>query len=77
MEDGDAISLSPELETVERKLNYAKQTLKTQADEARKTERQKNELVVYLAHDIKTPDLRNRIFKSFWMKILTCPMIRK
>lgn len=29
--------------------------LKTQADEARKTERQKNELVVYLAHDIKTP----------------------
>lgn len=55
MEDGDAISLSPELETVEHKLNYAKQTLKTQADEARKTERQKNELVVYLAHDIKTP----------------------
>ena len=55
MEDGDAISLSPELKTVEHKLNYAKQTLKTQADEARKTERQKNELVVYLAHDIKTP----------------------
>lgn len=55
MEEGSNISLSPELETVERKLNHAKQTLKTQADEARKNEQQKNELVVYLAHDIKTP----------------------
>lgn len=55
MEEGGRISLSPELETVERKLNHAKQTLKTQADEARKNEQQKNELVVYLAHDIKTP----------------------
>lgn len=55
MEDGGVISLSPELETVEHKLNYAKQTLKMQADEAGRIERQKNELVVYLAHDIKTP----------------------
>lgn len=55
MEEGSSISLSPELETVERKLNHAKQTLKTQADEARKNEQQKNDLVVYLAHDIKTP----------------------
>lgn len=55
MEEESSISLSPELETVERKLNHAKQTLKTQADEARKNEQQKNDLVVYLAHDIKTP----------------------
>lgn len=55
MEEESSISLSPELETVERKLNHAKQTLKTQAAEARKNEQQKNDLVVYLAHDIKTP----------------------
>lgn len=55
MEDGGRISLSPELETVERKLNYAKQTLKTRAEDAGRMERQKNDLVVYLAHDIKTP----------------------
>ena len=55
MEDGGRISLSPELETVECKLNYAKQTLKARADEAKKMEQQKNDLVVYLAHDIKTP----------------------
>lgn len=35
MEDGGRISLSPELETVECKLNYAKQTLKARADEAK------------------------------------------
>ena len=55
MEEGGLISLSPELETVEHKLIYVKNTLEMRANEARKAEQQKNDLVVYLAHDIKTP----------------------
>lgn len=55
LEDGEFISLSPELETVEHKLDYVRQTLETRAKETRRTEQQKNDLVVYLAHDIKTP----------------------
>lgn len=55
MEDGGLISLSPELETVEHKLIYVKQALQKREEEARKAEQQKNDLVVYLAHDIKTP----------------------
>lgn len=55
MEDDGIISLSPELETVERKLVYVKQALETRANEAGRAEQQKNDLVVYLAHDIKTP----------------------
>ncbi|WP_321012153.1 sensor histidine kinase [Eisenbergiella sp.] len=55
MEDGGVISLSPELETVEHKLIYVKQTLEAREVEIRRAEQQKNDLVVYLAHDIKTP----------------------
>lgn len=55
MEDDGLISLSPELETVEHKLVYVKQALETRTNEARRAEQQKNDLVVYLAHDIKTP----------------------
>lgn len=55
MEDNGIISLSPELETIEHKLIYVKQTLEIRANKARRAEQQKNDLVVYLAHDIKTP----------------------
>lgn len=55
MEERAEISLSPELESVEHKLADVKQTLAERADEARRAEQQKNDLVVYLAHDIKTP----------------------
>lgn len=55
MEEGAEISLSPELESVEHKLADVKQTLAERADEARRAEQQRNDLVVYLAHDIKTP----------------------
>ena len=53
--ENSKIVLSPELEFVERKLNTAKETLEKRASEAQETEQQKNDLVVYLAHDIKTP----------------------
>ena len=53
MEERAAISLSPELESVEHKLADVKRTLAERA--AKRAEQQKNDLVVYLAHDIKTP----------------------
>ena len=55
MEERAAISLSPELESVEHKLSDVKRTLAERADKAKRAEQQKNDLVVYLAHDIKTP----------------------
>ena len=55
MEERAAISLSPELESVEHKLADVKRTLAERADKAKRAEQQKNDLVVYLAHDLKTP----------------------
>ncbi len=55
MEEGAQISLSPELEIIEHKLNHVRQTLKTRAFETQRAEQKKNDLIVYLAHDIKTP----------------------
>lgn len=55
MEEGAEISLVPELERVEHKLTEVKRTLTEREDKARRAEQQKNDLVVYLAHDIKTP----------------------
>lgn len=53
--EDEKIALSPELEFVEQKLNNVKEALEKRALEARQAEQQKNDLVVYLAHDIKTP----------------------
>ena len=49
------IELSNEMAAMERKLKAIKQTLDERESEARSAERRKNELVMYLAHDIKTP----------------------
>jgi len=49
------ISMSPELGFMEEKLNQAKDKLERRAREAQEAEQRKNDLVVYLAHDIKTP----------------------
>lgn len=49
------IQLARELLPTERKLNQIKHTLSARAMEARLAEQRKNELVVYLAHDLKTP----------------------
>lgn len=53
--EDQAIELSPEMEFVEQKLNTLRQTLEKRAHEARQAEQKKNDLVMYLAHDIKTP----------------------
>lgn len=49
------IELPAELEFMERKLNDIKETLARRARDAKEAEQRKNDLVVYLAHDIKTP----------------------
>lgn len=54
-ESRNRIVMSPELSFVEEKLNQVKDKLETRSREAQEAERRKNELVVYLAHDIKTP----------------------
>lgn len=54
-ESRNKISMSSELEFMEEKLNQVKDRLERQAREAQEAEQRKNDLVVYLAHDIKTP----------------------
>lgn len=54
-ESDEPVTLSPELEVVERKMNLVKDTLQKRMKDAQEAEQRKNDLVVYLAHDIKTP----------------------
>lgn len=54
-ESDNAIILSPELDFMENKLNQIKNNLEKQKKAALDAEQRKNDLVVYLAHDIKTP----------------------
>lgn len=51
---GDVV-LSPELSVIEKKINSIKHTLVQRQLEAEFAEQRKNDLVVYLAHDLKTP----------------------
>ena len=54
-ESDNEITLSPELDFMEYKLNKIKSNLEKQKKAALDAEQRKNDLVVYLAHDIKTP----------------------
>lgn len=54
-EDEDEIHLSLEMKPIEDKLNTVRQNLKDRAAAAKEAEQRKNELVMYLAHDIRTP----------------------
>ncbi len=54
-ESDEEITLSPELDFMENKLNQIKSNLEKQKKAALDAEQRKNNLVVYLAHDIKTP----------------------
>ncbi len=51
----EEIRLPSELYATEQKLNEVKRTLKQRTLEAQLAEQRKNELVMYLAHDIRTP----------------------
>ncbi|MCI8673645.1 MAG: vancomycin resistance histidine kinase VanS, partial [Lachnospiraceae bacterium] len=49
------IFLSPELHSIERKMNIAKHTFDRQKSDMLISEQKKNDLIMYLAHDLKTP----------------------
>lgn len=53
--DHHEINMSPEMAFMEIKLNRCKDAIEKREQEARIAEQKKNDLVVYLAHDIKTP----------------------
>lgn len=54
-ENANEVTLSPELSAAEKKINHIKHTLERQKMAARAAEQRKNDLVMYLAHDIRTP----------------------
>lgn len=54
-ESATEIDLIPELSSTEKKLNTVRQTLEKRKLDAQLAEQRKNDLVVYLAHDLKTP----------------------
>ncbi len=51
----EPVQLITELSPIEDRLNEIKMTIKRQEMDAVESERKKNELVVFLAHDLKTP----------------------
>lgn len=53
-EEAEEISLSPELMAIEKKMNTVKHTLEKQKLDVNLTEQRKNDLIMYLAHDLKT-----------------------
>ena len=56
IEDGAAeVSLSPELLPMERQLNTIKHIIEKQRRDMSAAEQRKNDLIMYLAHDLKTP----------------------
>lgn len=54
-EDSGDIILSPELSATEKKINKIRHTLEKRKLDAQLAEQRKNDLIVYLAHDLKTP----------------------
>ena len=54
-EDVGQIVLSPELSAIEKKINSINHTLERRKFDTQIAEQRKNDLIVYLAHDLKTP----------------------
>lgn len=55
LEEEGIISLPAEMSAIELKLNTVKRTLQKRALDVQIAEQRKNDLVMYLAHDIRTP----------------------
>lgn len=55
MGEDELIQLSPPLQSIEGELNYTLLELRNSQRVAREAEQRKNDLVAYLAHDLKTP----------------------
>lgn len=54
-ECAEGVTLSPELSQTQRKIEEIRGTLRQRKEEAQLTEERKNEMIAYLAHDLKTP----------------------
>lgn len=54
-QDDKIISLPPELKKVEERMNQIKQQAARNARLAKEAEQRKSDLIIYLAHDLKTP----------------------
>lgn len=54
-EDTEDVTLPTELASTERKINSIRHTLTERKVDAERAEQRKNDLVMYLAHDLKTP----------------------
>ena len=54
-EDRSPITLSDELHDIEQRLNKVRTAAIANEEKAKEAEKRKNDLVVYLAHDLKTP----------------------
>ncbi len=54
-ETGSDIALQPELLAIEKKINSIRHTLTKRKLDAQLSEQRKNDMIVYLAHDLKTP----------------------
>lgn len=54
-DDASHLQLPPELSVAEAQLRLARQQAQRNAQIAREAEQRKNDLIVYLAHDLKTP----------------------
>ena len=55
LDSADSIHMITELKPIETRLNGIKQILKKQEQEVIEGEKKKNDLIVFLAHDLKTP----------------------
>lgn len=53
--DEQAVVLSPDLKEVEYCMNQIKANVKENAQAVKEAEQRKNDLIIYLAHDLKTP----------------------
>ena len=54
-EHAEDVSLSGELSAIEKKMNQVKNTLEKRKLDMQMAEQRKRDLVMYLAHDLKTP----------------------
>lgn len=54
-ESEEKIKLSEEMEFLEKRLNHGNKILKERNEEIKIVEKRKNDLIMYLAHDVKTP----------------------
>lgn len=51
----NSLNMPPELKFIEKKLQYVQEILIRQEEKKNRAEKKKDELVMYLAHDIRTP----------------------